>query len=45
MTKLLYQTDSYLKEFDATITQIDQATNAVALDAQRFLSRWWWTAT
>jgi len=36
MTKLLYQTDSYLKEFDATITRVDQATNAVTLDCSAF---------
>ena len=41
MTELLYQTDSYLREFDATVTVIDplQGTvegNAVALDRTAF---------
>ena len=28
MTDLLYQTDSYLKEFDALITAVDQAARS-----------------
>lgn len=36
MTKLLYQTDSYLKEFSATITAVDEATRAVILDQTAF---------
>ncbi len=32
MTELLYQTDSYLKEFDAVITALDVENHAVALD-------------
>ena len=34
MTELLYQTDSYLREFDATVTGVDG--NAVALDRSAF---------
>jgi misacylated tRNA(Ala) deacylase len=36
MTKLLYQTDSYLKEFTATITAIDTAQNGVYLSQTAF---------
>jgi misacylated tRNA(Ala) deacylase len=36
MTQLLYQTDSYLREFRATVTAIDSAQNAVALDQTAF---------
>ena len=36
MTKLLYQTDSYLKEFSATITAIDETNLAVMLDQTAF---------
>jgi len=36
MTDLLYQTDSYLKEFDATITAVDPETRAVVLDQSAF---------
>jgi misacylated tRNA(Ala) deacylase len=36
MTDLLYQTDSYLKEFDATITAVDEAQNGVYLDRTAF---------
>jgi len=36
MTNLLYQTDSYLKEFDATITAVDPETHAVVLDRSAF---------
>jgi len=34
MTELLYQTDSYLREFDATVTAVEG--NAVALDRSAF---------
>jgi len=36
MTELLYQTDSYLKEFTATITSVDAETRAVILDRSAF---------
>ena len=36
MTDLLYQTDSYLKEFDATITAVDSEARAVVLDRSAF---------
>jgi misacylated tRNA(Ala) deacylase len=36
MTTLLYQTDSYLKEFSATITSVDIETRAVVLDQSAF---------
>jgi misacylated tRNA(Ala) deacylase len=36
MTKLLYQTDAYLKEFSATITSVDVETRAVVLDQSAF---------
>jgi misacylated tRNA(Ala) deacylase len=36
MTELLYQTDSYLKEFDATITAVDSENRAVVLDRSAF---------
>ena len=36
MTKLLYQTDSYLKEFSATIISVDEQTRAVVLDQSAF---------
>ena len=36
MTKLLYQTDSYLQTFDACITKVDFDTHAVALDQSAF---------
>jgi misacylated tRNA(Ala) deacylase len=36
MTKLLYQTDSYLKEFSAIITAVDAETRAVVLDQSAF---------
>jgi misacylated tRNA(Ala) deacylase len=36
MTKLLYQTDAYLKEFSATITLVDAETRAVVLDQSAF---------
>jgi misacylated tRNA(Ala) deacylase len=36
MTELLYQTDSYIKEFDATITAADAEAWAVVLDRTAF---------
>jgi misacylated tRNA(Ala) deacylase len=36
MTELLYQTDSYLKDFDATVTAVDPEARAVALDQTTF---------
>ena len=36
MTELLYQTDSYLKEFDATVTAVDAEARAVVLDRSAF---------
>ncbi len=36
MTKLLYQTDAYLKEFSALITSMDVETRAVILDQSAF---------
>ncbi|MFW5691112.1 MAG: alanyl-tRNA editing protein [Chloroflexota bacterium] len=36
MTEMLYQTDSYLKEFTATVTGIDQEQNGVYLDRTAF---------
>ena len=36
MTTLLYQTDSYLKEFSAVITAVDAETRAVVLDQSAF---------
>ena len=36
MTQLLYQTDSYLQEFDATVTEVDDANHAIALDVSAF---------
>lgn len=36
MTELLYQTDSYLKEFDAKITSVVLADRAVSLDRTAF---------
>jgi misacylated tRNA(Ala) deacylase len=36
MTKLLYQTDAYLKEFSAIITSADAETRAVVLDQSAF---------
>ena len=36
MTELLYQKDSYLKEFQATITKIDPENHAVILDQTAF---------
>jgi len=36
MTELLYQTDSYLKDFDAVITAVDPEARAVILDKSAF---------
>ena len=36
MTTLLYQTDSYLREFSATIASVDAGTRAVVLDQSAF---------
>ena len=36
MTVLLYQTDSYLKEFEARVTALDHENHAVALDRSAF---------
>ena len=36
MTELLYQTDSYLKEFDAAITTILEAERGIVLDRTAF---------
>ncbi len=36
MTDLLYQNDSYLKEFTATLTQVDTKQNGIYLDATAF---------
>ena len=36
MTELLFQTDSYLQEFDATITSVLEESRAVALDKTAF---------
>jgi misacylated tRNA(Ala) deacylase len=36
MTQLLYQTDSYLKDFSATVTSVDSENRAVVLDRTGF---------
>ena len=36
MTDLLYQRDAYLREFAATVTAVDAARTAVALDRSAF---------
>jgi len=36
MTALLYQTDSYLKEFDSSVTAVDENTRAVVLERSAF---------
>jgi len=36
MTALLYQTDAYLKQFDAVVTAVDEAARAVILDRSAF---------
>ena len=37
MTDLLYQTDSYLREFDAMVVAVDAEAGRVALDRRRFI--------
>lgn len=36
MTELLYQTDSYMQSFDATVTAVDEVNRAVLLDRTAF---------
>ena len=36
MTILLYQTDSYLRSFDAFVTALDEENQAIALDQTAF---------
>jgi len=36
MTELLYQTDSYLKSFEARVTSVDNENNAIVLDRTAF---------
>jgi misacylated tRNA(Ala) deacylase len=36
MTELLYQTDAYLKEFNAIVTSVDSGSRAVVLDRSAF---------
>ena len=36
MTELLYQTDSYLKEFDAEVTIVDAELRAIVLNQSAF---------
>ena len=36
MVKLLYQTDSYLIEFSATVVAVDPVQNAVSFDCSAF---------
>ncbi len=36
MTNLLYHSDSYLKEFEATVIKSDTEQNAVILDSTAF---------
>jgi misacylated tRNA(Ala) deacylase len=36
MTELLYQTDSYLQSFDATVTALDEEIHGIALDRTAF---------
>ena len=36
MTVLLYQTDSYLQTFDATVIDVDEANHGVILDRTAF---------
>ena len=36
MTELLYQTDSYLQEFDAQVVSVDESSRAVVLDKTAF---------
>ena len=36
MTELLYLTDSYIKDFEATVTAIDEENNGIILDRTAF---------
>ena len=36
MTELLYQTDSYLKDFEANVTEVDEENHGVVLDKTAF---------
>ncbi len=36
MTEYLYHTDSYLREFDAVVTSMDETARAVVLDRTAF---------
>ena len=36
MTELLYETDSYLSKFEATITAVDEENHGVVLDRTAF---------
>jgi misacylated tRNA(Ala) deacylase len=36
MTELLYHTDSYLREFDATVTAVDPTEKTATLDRTAF---------
>jgi misacylated tRNA(Ala) deacylase len=36
MTELLYQTDAYLQEFDATVLAVDEAAHAILLERSAF---------
>lgn len=36
MTEALFQTDSYLREFEATITQVDAEAGTLLLDRTAF---------
>ena len=36
MTDLLYQTDSYLRQFEARVTAVDEANRGVVLDRTAF---------
>ena len=37
MTELLYQTDSYLREFDAEVVRVDREKNAIQLNRTAFI--------
>ena len=36
MTEMLYHTDSYLKEFDAVVTEVDPEVGTITLDKTAF---------
>ena len=36
MTEYLYHTDSYLREFDAVVTNVDEGSRAIVLDRTAF---------